>query len=152
MRIRNGDKEFLLWLTRRYTMLLLGVVETIATDTPPTDGSNSAREAVQRFQRDAALQGADFSTEYQETATEHPLGDEPILVSRLDYAVGASGKVRLTMASPQGKSVNANLTREMLFILGSMLEKAATKAQWGRQSVEATSSASAEHGGERRFH
>jgi hypothetical protein len=39
--------------------------------------------------------------------------------------------VRLTLTSPEGKSVNTNITQDMVFILIQLLEQAAKKAEWG---------------------
>jgi hypothetical protein len=131
LRIRKDKAEFMVWLTRRYTKLLLGVLEKVGGTVQITDGSASAKKAAKNFQRDAALEGADFKTEYQETATEHPLGEEPVLVSRITYSVAENGAVRLTLTSPEGKSVNTNITQDMVFILIQLLEQAAKKAEWG---------------------
>jgi hypothetical protein len=131
LRMRHGDTEFLLWLTRRYTKLLLNVLEKIAGAAPATDGSELAKQAAKEFQRDAALEDADFETAYEETATEHPLGEAPLLLSRVTYAIADNGQVKLTLAAQDEKSVNANLSPKMLHILSAMLLQAAKKAEWG---------------------
>jgi hypothetical protein len=130
LRIRMGEAEFLLWLTRRYTGLLLGVLEKVGDAPQTTDGTERTRQAVNAFQRDAALDGADFKTAYRETATEHPLGEEPILAARISYATAENGSVKLTLGPEAGQSITINMGRDMAFILIRMLQQAALKAQW----------------------
>ncbi|OOZ38170.1 hypothetical protein BOW53_16385 [Solemya pervernicosa gill symbiont] len=141
LRIRKGETEFLVWLTRRYTKLLLEVLEKVSDATEDkTEESEQKKEAVaterkkeaiKSFKRAAALKEADFKTKYKETPAERPLGEQPMLVSRINYSAEEDGKVKLNLISPEGKSVNINITQEIVFMLIKLLGETSEKAEWG---------------------
>ncbi|OOZ36098.1 hypothetical protein [Solemya velesiana gill symbiont] len=125
----DDNSEIKAWLTRRYTRLLLGILGKLATQNQAGADSADAQQAMQSFQRDAALEGADFETEYDQSATTHPLGEEPVLVTKIEYKP-TGDLIALALGLPDGRNINLNLTKDLLFVFIKLLEEGAAKAEW----------------------
>jgi hypothetical protein len=144
LRIRKDEAEYMVWLTRRYTKLLLGVLDKVSGTEYATDGSVSAKQAAKSFQRDAALEGADFKTKYQETASEHPLGDVPVLLQKITYTTAENGMVKFSLSPHEGKGININLSQDVVFLLLQLLQQAVEKAEWGFVVTDTSSAVTVE--------
>ena len=129
LRLRMDEKsEIRTWLTRRYTKLMLMVLEQLTSE---GEGSQDAIDAAMKeMKRDAALAGADFKTDYQSGAEEFPLGEEPVLVTRISYKALEAGNTALALGMANKKNINLNLNRNLLFVLIQLLRQGAQKAEW----------------------
>lgn len=131
LRVRtDDDSEILAWLTRRYTRLLLGALVKLANQGQSKGESTIAGRAVDSMQRDIALAKADFDTNYKQSAVSHPLGDEPVLLSGFSYSSTEEDLFTLSLRLPDKRSINLNLSRELLFVFIKLLDDAARKAEW----------------------
>ncbi|PLY12425.1 MAG: hypothetical protein C0631_16920 [Sedimenticola sp.] len=133
LRIRFGDdSEINLWLTRRYSKLLLSVLDSITHGGQPAEGavSRQAQKAINEFQREAATSNADFSTEYKENASSHPLGKELVLVTRIQYTRLKEEMIKLTLGTDTDKNINLNLSQKLLHTLAKLIQVGAEKAEW----------------------
>lgn len=73
----------------------------------------------------------DVSTQYQE-GTHLPLGEEPLLLSRItSHKPGASGTRKLSLLPEQGQVIDLNLDENLTHSLMRVLQEPATKANWG---------------------
>lgn len=123
----DDDSEILAWLTRRYTKLLLGILDKLVVK----DGADLAEKAKDSLQRDVALTNADFVSEYSQSAAScHPFGKEPVLLSGISYSLAPNGLCALALQLPDKRSINFNLNRDMLFVIIKLLSDAAGKAEW----------------------
>ncbi|MES9858876.1 MAG: hypothetical protein ABW166_20100 [Sedimenticola sp.] len=131
LRILSSDgNELRIWLTRRYTRLLLGVIDKIVH---PTIGAEKAphAEEIKAFERDAALESGNFKEEYKADAAENfPLGESPTLASRIDYKKLGNGAVALTFGIQGGQNININLDISLLHALVKILKQGSTMAEW----------------------
>lgn len=136
----DDDSEIRIWLTRRYTRLLLGILDKLAN--PKQERAGSREQAVQAFERDALLAGADFQTEYRTGASNHPLGRDPVLVSRIEYRSLEGGDTALALGLPDGRNVNLNLNlnlnRDLMQVLIRLLLEAGKKAEWDLEAPPAS--------------
>lgn len=136
MRISSGaSQEVLLWLTRRCVKLLwqalTGLVRTIpeiATQSHP-----EARSALMGMRHESALANSDFSQPYQ-GAKEHPLGETPILVARIQTRTEGANFV-LSLLPSNGQGVNLSLDERLLHSVCGLLRKVVEKAEWDMQLV-----------------
>ncbi|MES9843542.1 MAG: hypothetical protein ABW162_17010 [Candidatus Sedimenticola sp. PURPLELP] len=126
----DDNSEIRAWLTRRYTRLLLGILGKLAIQNQEGADSADAQKAMQQFQRDSALSGADFDTEYDQSATTHPLGEEPVLVTKIEYKPAANQMLVVSLGLPDGRNINLNLTKDLLFVFIKLLEEGTEKAEW----------------------
>lgn len=135
----GGSAEYRLWLTRRFVALLwqsLGQLidsETIADPTVPSTG----RAAMKQFKQEAALADANFSSPYvggQDCLT--PLGEEPLLVSRLQIRKQENGLHCLSLQGAGDEGVTLSLNAAITFSLQKILADAVQVAQWGLPIAE----------------
>jgi len=144
LRVSSAEgQEFRFWLTRRYTALLLAVLDKHQAEDPEVAEHDTAeaRTAVRAFKQEAASAGASFGGDF-EAAPERPLGDAPILAFRLDYRISESS-LRLTFAPKEGAGITFMLDWNLSLNLGTMLAKALAQADWRLPTGPATTPAQA---------
>ena len=87
----GGCIEYRCWLTRRFINVFITVIDKLIEDGLAADMqvSPDSLAAMKKFQRDAALAKADFSTSYEpDTEKCTTIGDDPLLVSTLKIKRG----------------------------------------------------------------
>lgn len=131
-RMESGLAEYRVWLTRRYVRLLWQSLEKALAETAAADPRvpEPARAAVREFAEQAALSSTDFSTPYQPQVTERPLGDVPLLVSRLQMKGMPEGKTLVALHDQNGKGLTLTLEPKVLHSLRKLLFDTARKAEW----------------------
>jgi len=131
LRVRSDDdSEVLAWMTRRFTKLLLGILAELANRSRSAEKTTLAEDAVKSFQRDVALANADFSSNYDQSATSHPLGKQPVLLSSINYKPAEKGRIALSLGLPDKRSINLNLSRDLLFVFIKLLGEGGKSAEW----------------------
>ncbi len=132
LRISTADKsEFRFWLTRRYVRLLWPAVLKLLRDNPQVKAQENSlnRDTVLDFQHQQAMQQGDFSTRYQADAEATPLGEEPLLLAKLQLGQGKKSPV-LNLAPLKGHGVNLALPGPLLHSFAGMLVQAVKQAEW----------------------
>lgn len=145
----TADEELKFWLTRRLMVRLWPALRQLVADhfaVPPgahSDGSvdlndldAQSKELLMKSQQEAALQGADFDTPYRADNLHRPLGDLPLLVTKIDMTVTDAQhlKLRLTemLENPESKrEFQMELSSELTFGLVSLLSQTLNQADWG---------------------
>ena len=90
----------------------------------------AARQAVASFQRESAVARTDFSRPYEEAKHARPLGEEPILVTKVGVATADDGTHRVTFAPAKGQEITLNLNAQYLHSFCHVLASAARRADW----------------------
>jgi hypothetical protein len=128
-----SSEEALVWLTRRCVLrlwgLLLGFVESnpqIAARADPI-----TRRAVLEFEHEKALSQATFSKAYEDVPRVRPLGEAPLLVSRLQRRKTEDGRLVLGLLPAQGQGIFLTLDPTLLHGFIKLLQRAVEKAEWG---------------------
>lgn len=132
-RLQTTDRnELRFWLTRRYVRLLWQVLRQMLDGTHSgTDTDPLTKEAVLSFEHEQALAKMDFATPYQERSEVHrPLGDEPVLVARIQVKPGQGNTQVLCMLPEQGQGVEIVLDSVWLHSLCKILVGAVKKSDW----------------------
>ncbi|MGD8310874.1 MAG: hypothetical protein PVG98_15665 [Chromatiales bacterium] len=133
VRVRTAaGTEFRIWLTRRllrraWPLLMRALASEPSITTQPTP---ETREAVLAFEHERALSRIDFSRRYEDVPAELPLGEEPLLASRMDLRAGPKGTHTLLFRSPGDQSVRLKLNRRMLHALCKLIQDAAARTDW----------------------
>jgi len=134
MRISTSDaKEIALWLTRRCVKLMWPLFVKMVESSPRIQlrtASAEARAALLELEHEKAMQKADFSTPYQASARERPLGAEPILVARMHTGRDERGNHVLSLLPARGQGVNLCMEGELLHSCCRLLQSAVAKAEW----------------------
>jgi hypothetical protein len=135
MRVSTASsEEALLWITRRCVVklweLLIGFVQTkpeiVARAADPV-----SRRTLMEFEHEKALSQATFSKAYEDLPRAHPLGDTPVLVSRLQRRPTEDGRVVLGLLPAEGQGIFLTLDNTLLHGLMKLLQHAVEKAEWG---------------------
>ena len=124
MRISTAaGEELRFWLTRRFTRALWPVLLQAA--------SPQAREAVLSFRHEHAVSGADFRHPFRaDPAPALPLGEAPVLLSRVQLKAGPGGCTVLCLHPRQDRGVEIGLTTELLHSLTRLLAETVRRADW----------------------
>ena len=133
LRISTQDKaELRLWMTRRVVRLLWGTLLKMIKAVPEKDTSIEPhrREAILQFEHQSAVEQADFKTPFQEAADSYPLGEEGILVARIQISKKPNGAYILKLTPKQGKGVTINLDEKLMHSFMEMLINSSKRAEW----------------------
>lgn len=137
MRMTTGSSdddsltEIRMWLTRRYTRLLWSVFEKILDESvsryPQANSENKA--AIRQLQQEADLTQADFKTPYQSAPVPTPLGETPLLLSRIQVRKDPDGSHVLNLGT-ENQGINIVLNTQLVHSLMKLLAETVEKAQW----------------------
>ena len=133
MRLSTDDgAEFRFWLTRRYVRILWPILHqlTLSGVSATAVQSPAAQAAMADFQREQALDKADFKSDFQAQAQALPLGDEPVLLTKVQSKQGADGNPVLCLHPASGAGIDLALEPQISHSLLALLEGAVKSAQW----------------------
>jgi len=129
----TAGEEMRIWLTRRVTQLLWMVLMRRLEANPqmvahvPAD----SRKSVMALKHKDAVDKSDFSKPYQARPATLPLGETPILITKLTVATPKPGVHALTLFPKDGKSITLTLPDKAIHSFCHLLEKVVEKAKWG---------------------
>jgi hypothetical protein len=120
-----GDAEFRIWLTRRYSALLLQVIlEQI-------DREGGYQELASRKETLDQLRGGALGQAYAPGAiTKYPLGEQGVLAYRINVGKEKSGAMNLQLLPEQGQGVTFTLDKSTLYMLYNLVEQALGQTDW----------------------
>lgn len=126
LRISTGaDAEFRVWLTRRYSALLLKVF----TEQIERDGGY--HELASRQDTLSRLRGGALDQPYEPgPRTNYPLGEQGVLGYRITVGRNEAGVTNLQLLPEQGQGLTINLDKSTLYMLYNVLEQALILTDW----------------------
>lgn len=142
-----GD-EVRMWLTRRMAQRLWPLINQVVVDhfAVPTNALSDGgvdltaigpqtRALLADARREEAVQNADFNTPYRDTATSHPLGNAPLLVTEVNLTPKNDGVMHMNFRElledpPSTRSFQLDLPADMVFAVIQLLGKALEQAEW----------------------
>ena len=131
--LSTDDTEVRIWLTRRYVRLLLKVLKDQVSEVGKAAIENwGLEQAKQAFTANDDT-STNFDEEYLGTDdTQLPLGEEPILVTRIACREQVVGNLALVLGQENegGMQMEMNLTDELSVNLAHMLLESAIAAEW----------------------
>jgi hypothetical protein len=131
----NSRAEIQAWLTRRLLKRVWPVLLQMAQAKPDiqVQSNPEARKAMLGMQHEKALQEVKFSkaprNEPQEPR-EHPLGNAPMLVSKVRAGRNQNGQTVLSLHPGEGSGVDLALGDNLLHGLIKLIQDTAVKAEW----------------------
>lgn len=156
----TDDEELRFWLTRRLmdrlwpTLNALVIEHFSIPSNAQTDGyvdldalDEDSKAMLAQAQQEASLQSADFKTPYKSGALRQPLGERPLLVTKVDLTINKSQHLRLrvTEALQDGgtpREFQMELKPELTFGFMQLLKQALANADWRITVAESSSAAS----------
>jgi hypothetical protein len=132
-RLNTTDRaEFKFWFTRRYVKLLWQALQKMLSKTQSGMSADpQTKQAVLSFQHEKALARTDFATQYQEIPeSRRPLGDEPVLVSKIQIKPGPDNTQVLCMHPEQGQGLEIAFDPILLHSFCKLLVEGVKKTDW----------------------
>ena len=131
-RVNSTEKrEYRLWITRRFTLLLIKTLRDHMDADPDVSmqGSPDAKQAVRKFKQESAIQEANFKQKFAEDPTEFPMGDETPLAFKLTHNI-RDENLHLSLQPKSGQGMNLVLDRKRNSSLTQLLMGAIQRANW----------------------
>ena len=125
--------ELRMWLTRRFVKLLWPLLVKLAEEASPrirTQANPEARKALLGIEHQQAVQKADFSKAYDGKSRNMPLGEEPLLLGRIQTGHDRKGQPVLAMHPAEGQGVTLTLDAVLLHSVCRLLQAAVKKSGW----------------------
>jgi hypothetical protein len=125
--------ELRMWLTRRFVKLLWPLLVKLAEEASPrirTQASPEARKALLGIEHQQAVEKADFSKAYERKPRSMPLGDEPLLLGRIQTGHDRKGQPVLALHPAEGQGVTLTLDPVLLHSVCRLLQAAVKKSGW----------------------
>ena len=128
----DSDAEVLLWLTRRCIKRLWPLLMNLAQAAPEIalQPNPEARRALLGMQHEKAIREADFSKPYQEVERERPLGQTPLLITRIHPRRDQQGRQLLGLLPSVGQGVHITLDDNLLHGLVRLIQSAVARTDW----------------------
>ena len=131
---RLGD-EYRIWLTRRYTALLLNMLDK-AMDKYGGAASLGASPRTKAMFKGGAMEKA-FD---EDKTTNFPLGKKGFLAYGIKSTDSPEGNMHLEILPKKGAGVSLNLDKPLLYMFHNLLTQGMARAEWHlRHGQEVTS-------------
>ena len=129
----DDGAEVRMWLTRRFVKLLWPLLVKLAEDANPritVQANPDARKALLGIEHQKAVQKADFSKPFTQEARSTPLGEEPLLLARIQTGKDPRGLRVVSMHPSSGQGLTLTLDEVLLHSVCRLLQAAVSKSQW----------------------
>lgn len=134
LRLNTEDSsEFRFWITRRYAKILSASLIKLLNSTEDIQEhkEEEVQKAVMSFQHEEALTKADFAKTFQAQPKNLPLGNTPVLLSKLTVKQSADGNPMLCMYPEQGQGIDLALQQQLLHSVSKLFADALQASEWG---------------------
>lgn len=121
----SNNDEYLIWLTRRYTKLLIDILDKEINKRGGTTTLGTKKETKKLF-----TEGA-FEKPYAENQPKnHPLGENGMLAFGIKTGTDNSGNLILEIQSESKKGITYNLNDTLIYMFYSLLMQSVERAEW----------------------
>ncbi|MCK5360560.1 MAG: hypothetical protein KAJ95_08025, partial [Gammaproteobacteria bacterium] len=134
MRMNTEDSsEFRFWVTRRYAQLLAVSLTKLlrSTDDLQEHKEERVQKAVMSFKHEVAISKADFAKTFEAQPKSLPLGNVPVLLSKLTVKQNDDGNPMLCMYPEQGQGIDLALQQQLLHSISKLFADALQASDWG---------------------
>jgi len=136
----NSCTEYRFWLTRRFVSLFMRAIDKLIGDELAADMQIAPEtiDAMKKFQHEAALSGADFSTAYGTDAGNCTLfGNKTFLVTTLKIRKKSKGRYVFSLLNNENIGIHLTAGMDLIHSLQKMLLDSAANAAWNLPLVQA---------------
>jgi len=127
--------EFRFWLTRRFVNIFMRAIDKVIEDELAADMQlpPDAIGVMKKFQHEAALAKADFSSSYGSDADNCTAsGNKPILVSTLKIKKKSKDKYVFSLLNNKNLGIHLTAGMDLVHSLQKMLQDSAKNAEWDK--------------------
>jgi len=129
----NEGVELRLGLTRRFVKLLWPLLVKLAEEASPRIRSQvnpEARKALLGLEHETAVSKADFSKPYDAGGSARPLGDQPLLLARIQTGHDRNGQPVVALHPSEGQGVTLSFDSVLLHSVCRLLQAAVKQSDW----------------------
>lgn len=123
--LTENNDEFLFWLTRRYTTLLMDIFDKEIEKRGGTTTIGSQKGTANLLN-----QGAFEKPYVEETPKNHPLGKDGVLAFGIKTGTDDNGNLVLIIQSESGQGITYNLNDTLIYMFYSLLTQSISRAEW----------------------
>jgi hypothetical protein len=127
--------EYRFWLTRRFVEIFIKAIDKLIEDELAKNMqiSPDTINVMKKFQHEAALSQADFSTSYDADAENCTVfGDSPLLVTTLKINKMSKGKYVFSLHNDNNLGIRLTAGMDLIHSLQKMLLDSADNAKWNK--------------------
>lgn len=126
LKVRSSDdSEYRLWLTRRYTGLLLRVLQE------QTEQQGGPAAVASRPETRGLLKNGAFGQSWVEPESpRYPLGRDGVLGFRIQAGRREDGLLQLQLSPENGEGLSLTLDQSLLYLLSNLLEQGLSQTDW----------------------
>ncbi|MBW2465942.1 MAG: hypothetical protein JRF02_01455 [Deltaproteobacteria bacterium] len=127
--------EYRFWLTRRFVSIFIQAIDKLISDCLAADMqvSPDALEAMKKFQQEAALAKADFSTPYGAFSEDCTLiGEAPFLAATLKIQKKSKDRFVLSLLTVDNEGINLAADLDIIHTLRKMIVASVDNAGWNQ--------------------
>jgi hypothetical protein len=125
--------EVRMWLTRRFVKLLWPLLVKLAEEASPrirTQSNPEARKALLGLEHEQAVQKANFTLPYDDSARATPLGADPLLLSRIQTGTDSAGNPVVALHPSESQGITFTFDPVLLHSMCRLLQAAVKKSEW----------------------
>lgn len=127
----ENSTEFRFWITRRYAKTLAAsLLKLLRSAGDIQEHKEDVQKAVLSFQHEEAISKADFAKTFQAQPKSMPLGDVPVLLSKLTVKHTDDGNPMLCMYPEQGPGIDLALQQQLLHSISKLFADALQTSEW----------------------
>ena len=129
----SEEIEVRMWMTRRFVKLLWPLLVKLAEEANPRirqQPDPEARRALLGLEHEQAVSRADFSKPYDDSVRAMPLGEEPLLLARIQTGHDPNGQPLVALHPVEGQGVTLTLDSVLLHSVCRLLQAAVAKSDW----------------------
>ena len=120
---RGGD-EFRLWLTRRYTAMLINILKQELEKyggEPTLAASDDTKDMIKA--------GA-FEQGFEDGSAGFPLGESGVLGFRINAGAAEQDVLHLELLPEQGQGISMNLNKTLIYMMHNLIVQGIEQAGW----------------------
>lgn len=121
----NEQHEYRIWLTRRFSALILQILDKQINNAGGMQKIASEQETLSQLK-----QGVFDKNYLEDTASKFPLGEDGVLGYQINSGTNQQGKLTIQLLPQQGEGLNLTLNDSLLYLLHTLLEQAILQADW----------------------
>ncbi len=128
----QNDAVLLFYLTRRFVRLLWPILaDFLKTEYAHREpGRNHLTDAMVDFEREKTLARADFRTPFETAGTHFPLGEKPILLTRILVKKNPNGTPMLCMLPAHGRGMELPSNPRFIHSFRKLVCDLTARARW----------------------
>lgn len=133
LRVLTSERaEFRFWMTRRYVKLLWAILlKMLERDPAAASVDEKLRRTMMGFQHENAVRSGEFGKQFEEGMNALPLGEAPLLLTRITAKQDPGGQQLLCMHPEQGQGIDIGVNAELLHMISNLVVDAVAQSDWG---------------------